>query len=108
MRASVVLLLAAWATLAAAAGELCFCTYNLNLRVGDTITIRDYVHVCDDSAPVAWATAVFTYTAFGADDPTRPSDWHLADFNANLPVTVTATDATAAGNHGTVRISLYW
>lgn len=37
----------------------------------------------------------FTYTLAGADDPTIPADWHLADFNANTPVTVTVCHTIA-------------
>lgn len=88
-------------------GELCFCTYNLDLTVGDTIFIRDYVTYCDSNLRgqpvVGWDLIAFTYTGFGANDPTVPANWHLADFNANLAVTVTSADAQATGNHGQVR-----
>lgn len=89
------------------AGELCFCTYNLDIRPTETFRIRDYVRYCDSSirtAPVVgWDSIAFTYTAGGANDPTVPADWHLADFQINAPVTVTTADSNAVGNHGQVR-----
>lgn len=77
-----------------ASGELEYCTYNLEVKVGDVINIRDYVHVKDGTAPVDWNNVTFSYA-----DQTTPANWNLAAFNAGQDVVITAADANG-GNHG--------
>jgi len=90
-------------------GELEFCTYNLNLDFNETFNIRDYVQDKNDpSAILNWSEIYFTYTAVGANNPTMPNDWHLADFNNGNNVTVTAADAAPGmGNHGDGEYRIY-
>ena len=89
--------------------ELESCTYNLNVKPGQTFNIRDYIHYKDSNQPVDWSQVLFTYTAWGANDPTSPSDWHLSDFNSGLSVTVSAADAAnGTGNRGKGRYRVYF
>jgi hypothetical protein len=90
--------------------EVEFCTYNLNLTYGQTFNIRDYLHIKDGNLidTVNWKDVYFTYTAAGANDPTNPIDWRLADFNAGIPVTVTSADnLSGLGNHGQGEYRIY-
>lgn len=87
-------------------GQLAFCTSGIDLNVGDTFNIRDYVEVEGGAQPVDWTQAFFTYTEAGADDPTTPPDWNLAAFNAGQPVTIVAADASG-GNQDTGRYRIY-
>lgn len=90
--------------------EVEYCTYNLNIRYGETFNIRDYVHVKAGGSPseVDWSQVSFTYTGAGANDPTSPTNWNLTSFNAGTPVTVSATDNEASdGNHGQGEYRIY-
>ncbi|HHM20868.1 MAG TPA: hypothetical protein ENJ20_02490, partial [Bacteroidetes bacterium] len=90
-------------------GEYEFCTYNLDLPFGTTFNIRDFVHRKNSIYGPDFSEIYFTYTAAGANHPTNPADWHLADFNNGNDVTVTAADAapgTGNGNDGEYRIYL--
>jgi hypothetical protein len=90
--------------------EVEYCTYNLNIRYGETFNIRNYVHVKQGGSPseVDWSQVSFTYTAAGANDPTSPTDWNLTNFNAGTSVTVSATDNEAGdGNHGQGEYRIY-
>jgi hypothetical protein len=88
--------------------ELEFTTYNLDLNPGDTFNLRNYVVVKGSpSTPIDWSAVSFTYTEAGANDPPSPSNWNLTNFNAGLPVTVTASDAAAGGNSGTGQFRIY-
>ncbi len=89
--------------------ELEFCTYNLVLDFNETFNIRNFVKAKDAVGPtVDWSQVSFTYTDVGANDPTSPADWHLADFNNGLDVTVTAADAApGTGNSGDGRYRIY-
>jgi hypothetical protein len=81
-----------------------FCPVNLNLRYNQTFNIRNYVRHANGNAVYAgdWSKIVFTYTTMGANLPTSPANWRLADFMAGNNVTVTAADAAAGkGNTGT-------
>ena len=86
--------------------EVEFCEYNIDLIVGDTFNIRDYVHL-KDGGVVDFNNILFTYTLAGANDPTIPPDWNLDAFNNGLDVTATAEDAKAEGNHGQGRFRIY-
>lgn len=85
------------------------CVYNLEVRVGETFNLRDYFHIKDENivGQIDWSQVFFTYTALGANSPTSPADWNLANFNAGLPVTITAADASAGGNSGTGQFRIY-
>ncbi len=98
--------------------EVDFCPLELNLEVGDTFNIRDYIREkVDDSDEhkdghdeheIDWRQVHFTYTDGQAADPPQPGDWHLDDFNAGRDVTVTAGDmAPGTGNDGDGRYRLY-
>lgn len=77
-------------------GEARFTTYNLDVPVGHTWRIMDYVN-----APGLSLGSDFDFVY---DDG---ETWHLADFNNNTPVTIVTADL-AGGNHGEgeYRISL--
>lgn len=90
--------------------EVEFCSYNINLLVGETFNLRDYVHYKDgdySNKPIDWSKVYFTYTAVGANDPTSPADWNLANFNSGKFATLTAADATFPGNSGTGQYRIY-
>lgn len=88
--------------------ELEFCNYNIELLVGESFNLRDYVHYKDNtSKPIDWSKVFFTYTAVGANDPTSPADWNLANFNNGKAVTLSPSDATNPGNSGTGRYRIY-
>ncbi len=90
--------------------EVEFCTYNINLLVGETFNLRDYLHYKDGnyaSKPIDWSKVFFTYTAVGANDPTNPADWNLTKFNSGEAVTLLPTDATNPGNSGTGSYRIY-
>jgi hypothetical protein len=87
-----------------------FCPVNLNLRYNQTFNIRNYVRHVNGNAvyPSDWSRIVFTYTSMGANAPTNPGEWHLADFMAGQNVTVTAADAAAGkGNVATGQYRIY-
>lgn len=89
-------------------GELEFCTYNLDLLVGETFNIRDFVRRKNSNLPVNWGGVYFTYTAAGANNPTSPTNWKLTDFNAGNSVTVSAADAApGTGNAGDGEYRVY-
>ena len=86
-----------------------FCTYNLDLPLGTTFNIRDFVHRKNSIYGPDFTEIYFTYTAAGANNPTSPADWHLVDFNNGNDVTVVAADAapgTGNKNNGEYRIYL--
>lgn len=84
-----------------AAPAVAFCASGIDLNVGDTFNIRDYIRHADGTPISDWSRVFFTYTEAGADDPTVPPDWNLAAFNAGEPVTITAEDAAeGTGNRG--------
>lgn len=90
--------------------EVEFCTYNINLVVGETFNLRDYVHYKDGnyaSLPVDWSKVFFTYTLVGANSPTTPADWNLSNFNSGKFATLTAADATNPGNSGVGQYRVY-
>jgi hypothetical protein len=88
--------------------ELEFCSYNINLVVGESFNLRDYVHYKDyPGIPIDWSKVFFTYTAVGANHPTTPADWNLANFNSGNFVTLTAADATNPGNTGAGQYRIY-
>ncbi len=90
--------------------EVEFCTYNINLLVGETFNLRDYLHYKDGSyasKPIDWSKVFFTYTALGANSPTNPADWNLTRFNSGQAVTLLPTDATNPGNAGTGNYRIY-
>ncbi|MBI5915066.1 MAG: hypothetical protein HY842_06785, partial [Bacteroidetes bacterium] len=90
--------------------EVEFCTYNINLVVGETFNLRDYVHYKDGlyaSLPVDWSKVFFTYTLVGANNPTTPADWNLANFNDGKFATLVDSDATNPGNTGAGQYRVY-
>ena len=90
--------------------ELEFSTYNLDVNPGETFNIRHYIQPKDGNASriIDWSQITLTYTQGGANDPTSPADWNLANFNAGTPVTVTAGDAGAGtGNAGQGEYRIY-
>ncbi|MBK8566676.1 MAG: hypothetical protein IPN76_25940 [Saprospiraceae bacterium] len=90
--------------------EVEFCNYNINLLVGETFNLRDYLHYKDGSyasKPIDWSKVFFTYTAVGANSPTNPADWNLTRFNSGQAVTLLPTDATNPGNAGTGNYRIY-
>lgn len=85
-----------------------FCPVNLNIKPGQTFNLRDYVHYKDSNEPVDWSKVSFVYVGYGANSPTKPTDWHLADFNQGLSVTATTADmAAGTGNVGSGRYRIY-
>ncbi|MFQ5459195.1 MAG: SdrD B-like domain-containing protein, partial [Anaerolineae bacterium] len=69
--------------------EVEFCPYDLDVPVGATFNIRDYVHRKhdeddDEDKPIDWSRIAFTYR----DDAGEAGlmDWHLDDFNAGRDV----------------------
>ena len=85
-------------------GQLVATTYNLDLNPGNTFNIRDYLYDKDSpNRPIDWSKVTFYYEV----DPS-PSGWNLSNFNAGFPVTVSASDASAAGNEGTGRFRIFW
>ena len=94
-------------------GELEFCTYNLDLAIGQSFNIRNFVRFKDgdrEGDRVDWSGAFLTYTEVEADDPVSSPevDWHLADFNDGAFVTVGEVDAApGTGNHGDGRFRIY-
>lgn len=88
--------------------ELEFCTFNLNVKPGQTFDLRDYVHYKDSTEPVDWTKVTFMYTGYGANSPTTPDNWHLTDFNSGIPVQTAPSDAaTGTGNVGSGRYRIY-
>ncbi len=87
--------------------ELEFTTYNLDVRIGQSFNIRNYVKYKDSNAQVDWTKVYFTYTGAGANSPTTPADWNLAKFNTGTMVTATAADANAPGNSGDGQFRIY-
>jgi trimeric autotransporter adhesin len=86
------------------------CTYNLEVKYGESFNIRDYVHIKDESLKqqVDWSQIYFSYTLLGANSPTVPVNWHLADFNNGNQVTVTSADAASGtGNSGNGQYRIY-
>ncbi|MFQ5568664.1 MAG: DUF5666 domain-containing protein [Rhodothermales bacterium] len=89
-------------------GKLEFCQGNIDLNIGDTFNIRDYVRIGGSNDPVDWSQVFFTYTEAGANDPTVPPDWNLSAFNAGTPVTVVSADTAAGtGNQGRGQYRVY-
>ena len=85
-----------------------FCTYNLNVKPGQTFNLRDYVHYKDSTEPVDWTKVTFVYQGLGANSPTKPANWHLSDFNGGASVqTAPADAATGTGNVGSGRYRIY-
>ena len=91
--------------------EVEFCTYNLEVKVGESFNIRDYVRYKDSDLQynsVNWSDLYFTYTAAGANDPTNPTNWRLSSFNAGTTVTMTNADrANGTGNGGRGEYRIY-
>jgi len=80
----------------------------LNLVIGDTFSIRDFVRNKRDKNTADFSVVSFTYTAGGANDQTNPPDWHLTDFNTGASVTIVAADGQpGTGNHGDARYRIY-
>ena len=65
-----------------------FTTYNLDLEVGDTFQILDYL--------IYGSFVLGTHYEFYYEDA---ETWKLAEYNANLPVTTVTADLLG-GNHG--------
>ena len=68
--------------------EVKFTTYNLDVEVGDTIKILDYIEPTN-------LTLGAEYQLYYEDSET----WHLQDFNANAPAAIQASDLERR-NHG--------
>ena len=90
-------------------GPLEFCASSVDLNTGDVVRIRDYLQLQDDpGGEIDYSLVLFTYTGFGADDPTTPPDWNLSAFNAGEAVTITAADgAPGTGNQGDGEYRVY-
>lgn len=72
-----------------------FCTYNLDITIGDTFNLQDFlVSTKGLTVPIDFSKVIF-YTI-------DRINWHLSDFNAGKPVTAVAADA--AGDPGKYRI----
>jgi len=87
--------------------EVEFCSYNLNVTIGQSFNLRDYLHYKNSSAAIDWSKVKFTYTEAGANDPTTPTNWHLTEFNSGVSVVATSADAAAPGNKGTGEFRIY-
>jgi len=84
-----------------------FCTYNLDLNIGDTFNIADWIYNENDPGKDVDFNACNMKIYY--ETATDPADWHLAEFNAKPPtaVTTTAADSTSAGNQGTGNFRIF-
>ncbi len=78
-----------------------FCKSRLNVRIGDSFNLRQFVHYKKNSSKaIDWSVLKFTYVLASANDPTSPPDWNLHALNSGTDVVPTIDDANSNGNQG--------